>query len=55
MDEKSTCVKHICLKDQNDKVLHVIDNEVKNEVAIMQRLSHLHIARVLFYLDEDEQ
>ena len=56
--EKSTgdayARKHISLKDDNDKAPNLIENEVKNEVAIMQKLSHLHIARVLFYLKEEE-
>lgn len=44
--------KHIHL--EADKPPDVIANEVKNEVAIMQKLRHLHIATVLFYLKEDE-
>ena len=31
----------------------VIENEVRNEVIIMQKLRHLHIATVLFYLKEE--
>ena len=44
--------KHIHL--DSDKPPDVIADEVKNEVAIMQKLRHLHIATVLFYLKEDE-
>lgn len=44
--------KHIHL--DSDKPSDVIANEVKNEVAIMQKLRHLHIATVLFYQRDDE-
>ena len=44
--------KHIHL--DSDKPPDVIADEVKNEVAIMQKLRHLHIATVLFYLKEEE-
>lgn len=44
--------KHIHL--DSDKPADVIANEVKNEVAIMQKLRHLHIATVLFYLKDEE-
>lgn len=44
--------KHIHL--DADRPSDVIENEVKNEVAIMQKLRHLHIATVLFYIKEDE-
>ena len=44
--------KHIHL--DSDKPSDVIENEVRNEVAIMQKLRHLHIATVLFYLKEEE-
>ena len=37
----------------SDKSSHVIANEVKNEVAIMQKLRHLHITTVLFHLKEE--
>lgn len=37
-----------------DKSSDLIEKEVKNEVAIMQKLRHLHIATVLFHLKEDE-
>jgi len=44
--------KHIHL----DRVrpANVIAEEVKNEVSIMQKLRHLHIATVLFYLKDEE-
>ena len=32
----------------------VVADEVRNEVAIMQKLRHLHIATVVFYLKEEE-
>ena len=32
----------------------VIADEVRNEVAIMQKLRHIHIATLLFYLKEEE-
>ena len=44
--------KHIHL--DTEKPPETIANEVKNEVAVMQKLRHLHIATVLFYLKEDE-
>lgn len=44
--------KHIHL--DADRPSDVIANEVKNEVAVMQKLRHLHIATVLFYLKEVE-
>ena len=42
--------KHIHL--DADRPPDVIANEVRNEVAIMQKLRHLHIATVLFYFKE---
>ena len=44
--------KHIHLRA--DRPPDVIANEVQNEVAIMQKLRHPHIANVLFYLKEKE-
>ena len=44
--------KHIPFK--SDTSSDVIANEVRNEVAIMQKLRHQHIANVLFYLKEAE-
>ena len=44
--------KHIHLDP--DKSSDTIANEVKNEVASMQKLRHLHIATVLFYVKEEE-
>lgn len=44
--------KHIHL--DADRPPEVIAKEVKNEVAIMQKLRHLHIATVLFLLKDDE-
>lgn len=44
--------KHIHL--DSDKPSEIIANEVKNEVAIMQKLRHLHIATVLFYQKDDD-
>ena len=38
----------------SDKPSDVIAKEVKNEVAIMQKLRHLHIATVLFHLKEED-
>ena len=43
--------KHIHL--DADRPRHLIEDEVKNEVAIMQKLRHLHIATVLFYVKEE--
>ena len=43
--------KHFHL--DSDKPPDVIATEVRNEVAIMQKLRHLHIAQVLFYLKEE--
>ena len=43
--------KHIF--SNSDKPSNVIAREVRNEVAIMQKLRHLHIATVLFYLKEE--
>ena len=43
--------KHIHL--DNDKPSETIANEVRNEVAIMQKLRHQHIVTVLFYLKEE--
>ena len=44
--------KHIHL--DSGKASNVIEEEVKNEVSVMQKLRHLHIATVLFYLKEEE-
>ncbi|SLM35921.1 Serine/threonine/dual specificity protein kinase, catalytic domain [Lasallia pustulata] len=44
--------KHIHLDTY--KPSEVTAKEVKNEVAIMQKLRHLHIATVLFYLKDEE-
>lgn len=44
--------KHIF--SNSDKPSEVIADKVKNEVATMQKLRHLHIATVLFYLKEEE-
>lgn len=44
--------KHIHL--EADRPPEVIFNEVKNEVAVMQKLRHLHIATVLFYFKEED-
>lgn len=44
--------KHIPLDD--DRTVDSIAEEVKNEVAVMQKLRHLHIATVLFYLKEED-
>lgn len=43
--------KHIHLDAKKSR--EIIANEVLNEVAIMQKLRHLHIATVLFYLKDD--
>ena len=43
--------KHIF--SNSDKSSNVIAHEVRNEVVIMQKLRHLHIATVLFYLKEE--
>ncbi|MCJ1271307.1 hypothetical protein MMC22_011207 [Lobaria immixta] len=44
--------KHIHL--DADKPSDVVANEVKNEVLIMQKLRHLHIATVLFHFKEED-
>ena len=44
--------KHIFFN--NSKRSDVIANKVENEVAIIQKLRHLHIATVLFYLKEEK-
>ena len=44
--------KHIHL--DTDKPSETVANEVKNEVAVMQKLRHRHIATVLFYLKDKE-
>lgn len=44
--------KHIHL--DLSKAPHVLAKEVQNEVAVMQKLRHLHIATVLFYLKEND-
>lgn len=43
--------KHIHL--DTDKPPDVVANEVRNEVLIMQKLRHLHIATVLFHFKEE--
>ena len=43
--------KHIHL--DRSKTPDVLANEARNEVAVMQKLRHLHIATVLFYLKEN--
>lgn len=43
--------KHIHL--DTDKPPDVVANEVKNEILIMQKLRHLHIATVLFHLKKE--
>ncbi|KAL8917142.1 MAG: hypothetical protein Q9208_008111 [Pyrenodesmia sp. 3 TL-2023] len=45
--------KHIHFDLDGDRREEVVGDEVRNEVAIMQKLRHLHIATVLFYLKED--
>ncbi|KAL8752824.1 MAG: hypothetical protein Q9184_005613 [Pyrenodesmia sp. 2 TL-2023] len=44
--------KHVHFDDGGRKE-EVVAEEVKNEVAIMQKLRHLHIATVLFYIREN--
>ena len=44
--------KHIHIDGSRAK--EVVAEEVKNEVAVMQKLRHLHIATVLFYLKEEK-
>ena len=45
--------KVIQFDNDSDRREEVVADEVKNEVGIMQKLRHLHIATVLFYFRED--
>lgn len=45
--------KHIHFDDDGDRREAIVRDEVQKEVAIMQKLRHLHIAAVLFYFRED--